>query len=344
MSTLTFDGSRRAKTILMGHGSGGQLMRSLIDQIVLPRLMPGAGVLNDAAVWDQAAGRLALTTDTFVVDPPFFPGGDIGSLAVHGTVNDLAVSGARPLYMSVGLILEEGFAMAGLERILDSMREAADAAGVGIVAGDTKVVGRGQCDGIFINTTGVGVVEFDSRISADRARAGDRILINAPIAIHGVAVMAAREELRFAREILSDSASLYPLTRAMLGTAPEIACLRDATRGGIASVLNEIAESSNVGIRIDESRLPIADEVRGACELLGMDPLYVANEGVLVAVVPSGRADAILAAMRSVSTGRLAADIGEVIDDHPGRVTMRTGVGGFRVVDTLVGELLPRIC
>lgn len=331
--------------ILLAHGSGGRMMQELIERLLKPRLLdPAIRVLDDAAVWQQEAGRMALTTDSFVVDPIFFPGGDIGDLAVNGTVNDLAVSGARPLYLSVGLILEEGLPVADLERILISMRRAAERAGVAIVTGDTKVVNRNQCDRIFINTTGVGAVPADVRLGADRARAGDRILLSGPIAAHGVAVMGGRENLSFAREIRSDTAPLNGVAAALLEAVPGVRCMRDATRGGIASVLNELAEASSAGIRLREDAIPVQDEVLGACEILGLDPLYVANEGCLVAIVPPEDVSLALTAMRAHEPGVHAAEVGEVVADHAGKVMLRTAVGGYRMVDMLTGELLPRIC
>jgi hydrogenase expression/formation protein HypE len=279
-----------------------------------------------------------------VISPIFFPGGDIGQLAVNGTVNDLAVSGARPLLLSVAFILEEGLSTADLHRIVVSMKEAADQAGVVIVTGDTKVVDRGKGDKIFVSTTGIGVLEQDLNISADRAQPGDLVLLNGPIASHGIAVLLAREELEFERPVQSDTAPLNFLVSDMLKTTSRIHCMRDLTRGGLASSLNEIASSSSVGIRIVEENIPIQDEVRGACEMLGLEPLQVANEGKLVAIVAREEGDRLLEKMKRNPQGGEAALIGEVVEDHPGRVVMKTQIGGYRVVEMLAGEQLPRIC
>jgi hydrogenase expression/formation protein HypE len=335
----------RNKQILLGHGSGGKLMHELIEQLFQPALLSSNGkVLNDAAVIEAAGARLAMTTDSFVVDPIFFPGGDIGAMAVFGTVNDLAVSGARPLLLSAAFILEEGLPTADLRRVVASMQRACEETGIQWVTGDTKVVNRGKGDKIFINTTGIGVVERPLEISADRARPGDKILLNGTIAAHGVAIMLAREEMEFARPILSDTAPLNGLVDDMLDASPEIHCMRDLTRGGLASALNEIAVASHVGFRIHEDRVPIQDEVKGACEILGLDPLQVANEGKLIALVAGQDAEKVLAAMRRHGRGRESALIGEAVEDQPGRVFMKTTVGGFRIVDMLAGEQLPRIC
>ena len=331
--------------ILLGHGSGGKLMHELIEQLFVPALLSSNGqVLNDAALIHAPGARLAMTTDSFVVDPIFFPGGDIGAMAVFGTVNDLAVSGARPLFLSAAFILEEGLAMADLRRVVGSMQQACEAAGVKLVTGDTKVVNHGKGDKVFINTTGLGVVEHPLEISADRARPGDKILLNGPIAAHGVAIMLAREEMEYNRPIVSDSAPLHGLVDAMLGASQDIHCMRDLTRGGLASALNEIAAASRVCFRIYEDRIPIQDEVKGACEILGLDPLHVANEGKLIAIVDAMHAEQILAAMRQHRYGEQSAIIGDVTADQPGRVFMKTTVGGFRIVDMLAGEQLPRIC
>jgi hydrogenase expression/formation protein HypE len=301
-------------------------------------------VLNDAAVIHAASARLAMTTDSFVVEPIFFPGGDIGAMAVFGTVNDLAVSGARPLFLSAAFILEEGLPMADLRRVVASMQAACEAAGVKLVTGDTKVVNRGKGDKVFINTTGIGLVDRPAEISADRARPGDKILLNGTIAAHGVAIMLAREEMEYDRPIVSDSAPLNGLVDDMLSASLEIHCMRDLTRGGLASALNEIAAASKVGFRIYEERIPMQDEVKGACEILGLDPLHVANEGKLIAIVSAEHAERILATMRQNRYGHQSAIIGEVVTDQPGRVLMKTTVGGFRIVDMLAGEQLPRIC
>jgi hydrogenase expression/formation protein HypE len=320
-------------------------MHELIEQVFRPALLTLNGAaLNDAALFEAGGARLAMTTDSFVVDPIFFPGGDIGEMAVYGTVNDLAVSGARPLYLSAAFILEEGLPIEDLRRVVASMGRACREAGVAMVAGDTKVVNRGKGDKVFINTTGIGVVERPVEISADRARPGDKVLLSGPIGAHGVAIMLAREEIDFERPVVSDTAPLGGLVEAMLGASLAIHCMRDLTRGGLASALNEIALSSGVGFRIREDRIPVQDEVKGACEILGLDPLHVANEGKLVAVVAPAEAEEILAAMRKNDRGKEAQLIGEVVDDHPGRVVMKTTVGGFRIVDMLSGEQLPRIC
>lgn len=335
----------RHKQILLGHGSGGKLMHELIEEVFQPALFSSNGkVLNDAAVVQAAGARLALTTDSFVVEPIFFPGGDIGAMAVFGTVNDLAVSGARPLFLSAAFILEEGLPIEDLCRIVASMQRACIEADVQLVTGDTKVVNRGKGDKVFINTTGIGVVERPIEISADRARPGDKVLLNGAIAAHGVAIMLAREELEFVRPIVSDSAPLNSLVDDMLRASLEIHCMRDLTRGGLASALNEIAAASQVGFRIYEECIPMQNEVKGACEILGLDPLHVANEGKLIAIVSAEHANKILASMRQNNRGQESAIIGEVVADQPGRVFMKTTIGGFRIVDMLAGEQLPRIC
>ncbi len=331
--------------IVLGHGSGGRLSANLLRDVFLPLFSnPVLDRLDDQAVVEIAGTRMAFTTDSFVVKPLFFPGGDIGSLAVHGTVNDLAMGGARPLYLSVGFIVEEGFPMDDLRRIAASMAEAAAAAGVTIVTGDTKVVERGKGDGVFINTTGIGIVPQGVRLSADRARPGDLVILSGSIGDHGTAIMASREGLEFETTIVSDSAPLNRLVADMLAVSSNIRCLRDPTRGGLSSTLNEIAERSEVSIEIEEKRIPVREEVRGACELLGLDPLYVANEGKLVAIVGADDADRVLAAMRRNPRGEEAAAIGIVTDAHPGMVTMRTAFGSSRIVDLLPGDQLPRIC
>ncbi|HWP57643.1 MAG TPA: hydrogenase expression/formation protein HypE [Candidatus Acidoferrales bacterium] len=335
----------RDKQILLGHGSGGKLMHELIEELFQPALfLPDGQVLNDAAVVRAAGARLAMTTDSFVVDPIFFPGGDIGAMAVFGTVNDLAVSGARPLFLSAAFILEEGLPIADLSQVVASMRQACAEADVRLITGDTKVVDRGKGDKVFINTTGIGIVEHPLEISADRARPGDKILLNGPIAAHGVAIMLARENIEYNRPIVSDSAPLNGLVRDMLDASLEVHCMRDLTRGGLAGALNEIAAASHVGIRIYEDLIPIQDEVRGACEILGLDPLHVANEGKLIAIVSAKYVDPILASMQQNRHGQQSAIIGEVVADQPGRVLMKTTVGGYRIVDRLAGEQLPRIC
>ncbi|HEX9198083.1 MAG TPA: hydrogenase expression/formation protein HypE [Acidobacteriaceae bacterium] len=338
------------KQIVLGHGSGGKLTADLIDKIFLPAFRnPVLDKLDDQAVVAIGGARLAFTTDSFVVTPIFFPGGDIGRLAVHGTVNDLAMSGARPLYLSAAFILEEGLPVDDLRRVVESMRAAAEDAGVQFVTGDTKVVDRGKGDQIFITTTGIGVIESGVNISADRARPGDAILLSGYLGDHGMAIMSQREGLEFEGAIESDCASLNGLVAAMLATpSPDAAdfihCLRDPTRGGAATTLNEISKRANVGMYLNERSIPIRESVKGACEVLGLDPLYVANEGKLIAVVRPDMADAVLAQMRAHPLGRDAARIGEVVPDHPGMVLMKTEIGGTRVLDVMFGEQLPRIC
>ncbi len=334
--------------IVLGHGSGGRLSAELLRDVFLPLFSnPVLDRLDDQAIVEIGGARVAFTTDSFVVQPLFFPGGDIGSLAVHGTVNDLAMGGARPLFLSAAFILEEGLPTEDLRRISLSMAQAAAAAGVMIVTGDTKVVERGKGDGVFINTTGVGIVPESISLSASRARPGDRVLLSGPIGDHGIAILAKREGLEFETEILSDSAALHNLVAAMLAASygsNSIRCLRDPTRGGVSSSLNEIAAQSKVSIQIDETCIPVREEVRGACELLGLDPLYVANEGKLLAIVAPEAADRVLAAMRRDPRGTEAALIGTVGNESAGLVTMRTAFGSTRIVDMLAGEQLPRIC
>lgn len=331
--------------ILLGHGSGGKLSHQLLSDLIIPTLsgIPASGQ-NDAAVVTHNGQRLAFTTDSYVVDPIFFPGGNIGSLAVNGTVNDLAMMGACPLYLSVGLIMEEGFSRRELQLILDSMRQAADGAGVAIVTGDTKVVPRGKADRIFINTSGVGVIEHDLVIAGNGARPGDRVLINGTIGDHGIAVLAQREGLDLESDILSDCAALNGLVAEILGEGDAVHVLRDPTRGGVATTLKEIAMQSRVGIRLDERALPYSAAVKGVCAILGLDPLYVANEGKLLVVAAPQAADAVLERMRAHPLGRGAAIIGEVTDDTRGRVELDTVAGGARAVEMLAGEQLPRIC
>ncbi|MBI5958213.1 MAG: hydrogenase expression/formation protein HypE [Chloroflexi bacterium] len=331
--------------IVLGHGSGGRLSADLIQHLFVPLFdNPALAGLNDQAVLDINGVRLAFTTDSFVVNPLFFPGGDIGSLAVHGTINDLAMSGAQPLFLSAGYILEEGLAMDDLGRIATSMANACKAANVQLVTGDTKVVNKGKGDGVFINTSGIGLIPAGVHIAADRARPGDKIIVSGTIGDHGMAIMSVREGLNFETEIVSDSAALHTLVNVMLSVTREIHCLRDATRGGVAAVLNELADSSRVGFTLNESAIPVRPAVMAACEMLGMDPLYVANEGKLVAVVPAEHADAVLAAMRQHPLGQDAAIIGQVVSEHPGMVVTHTAIGGRRVVDMPLGEILPRIC
>ena len=341
------DGPRLRDThVTLSHGAGGKASHALIESLILPAfrnpLLDGDA---DAAVFASGhGGRLALTTDTYVVSPLFFPGGDIGKLAVHGTINDLAVSGARPLALSVGLVLEEGLGIDVLRRVIDSMAAAAAAAGVPIVTGDTKVVPRGKADQIFVNTTGVGAVDDDVNLSADSIRPGDVVLISGHVGDHGMAVMLAREALEIEASIESDSAPLHTLVTALLRAAPQARTMKDPTRGGVATTLNEIAHRARVAIAIDEERVPVHQAVRGACEILGLDPLHIANEGKLIAIVPPEAAAAALAALRGHPLGADAAVIGEVLAEPAGMVLLRTGIGGSRVLDMLVGDPLPRIC
>ena len=335
----------RRGVVDMTHGSGGRAMAQLIDELFLTHFdNPLLRQLNDQAVLPATPQRMVMSTDGHVITPLFFPGGDIGALAVHGTINDIAMSGAKPLYLAAGFILEEGLPLSQLERIVISMGHAAAACGVLITTGDTKVVEKGKGDGVFITTTGVGVVADDLNISNDRARTGDVVIINGSIGDHGVAVMSSRENLEFETSIESDCAALHTLVADMLAASPDIHCLRDPTRGGVATVLNELAQHSGVGIKLREVDIPIKSEVRAACELLGLDPLYVANEGKVVCVCPAAAATAILSAMRQHPLGAEATIIGQVIDDEFGFVQMETAFGGTRVVDWLLGEQLPRIC
>jgi hydrogenase expression/formation protein HypE len=336
----------RAKgTVLLGHGSGGTLSAELIRDIFLPALNnPTLSRLDDQAIVNVNGQRLAFTTDSFVVKPLFFPGGDIGSLAVHGTVNDLAMGGAKPLFLSAAFIIEEGFPISELKRIVASMQQAASAANVSVVTGDTKVVERGKGDGVFINTTGIGVVAPGVELSANYARPGDKVLLSGSIGEHGIAILAQREGIEFETTIESDSASLHTLVQGMLQAGPEIRCMRDPTRGGVSSALNEIAAQSQVGIELEERAIPLREEVASACELLGLDPLYVANEGKLVAIVAPEDADVVLQAMRQHSLGTQAQIIGTVRATQPPLVTIRTSLGTTRIVDMLAGDQLPRIC
>ena len=330
----------------LSHGSGGRAMAQLIADIfheALDNDWLKRG--NDQAAFDVAAGRMVMTTDGYVISPLFFPGGDIGSLAVHGTINDVAMAGAQPLYLSASFIIEEGFAFADLKRIADSMGEAARASGVPVVTGDTKVVERGKADGVFVATTGIGVVPGGLNLSAEKARPGDRVILSGTIGDHGVAVMSKRRNLTFETDIVSDSAALHGLVAAMVETGGQaLRVMRDPTRGGLAATLNELAQQSGVGFRIEEDAVPVKPEVGAACELLGLDPLYVANEGKLVAIVAPEAADAVLAAMRVHPLGRDAAVIGDVVADDHRFVQMTTSFGGGRIVDWLSGEQLPRIC
>jgi hydrogenase expression/formation protein HypE len=333
------------ETVLLGHGSGGKLSADLLRSIFLPALAnPVLERMDDQAVVEVAGIRVALTTDSFVVNPLFFPGGDIGSLAVHGTVNDLAMGGARPLFLSAAFIIEEGLPMETLRRVVASMQSAAVAAGVQVVTGDTKVVEKGGADGLFINTSGIGVLPDGLSLSADQARPGDCVIISGSIGDHGIAVMAQREGLEFETTIASDSAPLNTLVESMLSATTDIRCMRDPTRGGVSSTCNEIAARSGVGIELIERNLPVKEEVRGACEMLGLDPLYVANEGKLVAIVAPEVAEDLVAVMRGHPLGREAQIIGRVTHDNRGLVIMRTNVGTARIVDMLSGDQLPRIC
>jgi hydrogenase expression/formation protein HypE len=327
------------------HGGGGRAMAQLIDEL-FQRAFDNEWLArrNDQAAFDLPAGRLVMSTDSHVVSPLFFPGGDIGSLSVHGTINDVAMAGARPLYLAAAFILEEGYPLADLRRIVESMAAASKEAAVPIVTGDTKVVEKGKGDGVFITTTGVGVVPAGVDISGDRAQPGDRILVSGTLGDHGVAIMSLRENLSFETTIRSDTAALHGLVAAMVEAAPAIHCLRDPTRGGLATTLNELAAQSGVGMVISEAGVPVRPEVEGACEFLGLDPLYVANEGKLVAICAPADAARLLAAMRAHPLGRNAAVIGEVIEDAHHFVQMDTRFGGRRVVDWLTGEQLPRIC
>ena len=329
----------------MSHGGGGRAMAGLIEELFMKYLdNPWLRQQNDQAAFEVPAGRMVMATDGHVVSPLFFPGGDIGSLSVHGSINDVAMAGARPLYLSAGFILEEGLPLADLERIVCSMAKASQEAGVPVVTGDTKVVERGKGDGVYITTTGVGLVPEGVQISGDQATPGDAILINGTLGDHGVAIMSRRENLSFATSIESDSASLHTLVATMVEACPQIHCLRDPTRGGVAATLNELARQSGVGMEIQEQRLPLREEVAGACELLGLDPLYVANEGKLIAIVPEEAAAALLEVMRDHPLGQNAAIIGRVVEDKRCFVRMRTVAGGMRMVDWLNGEQLPRIC
>ena len=333
------------KEVVLAHGSGGKLSQRLLQSVVLPRFQNELlAPLHDGAIFDLDGSRIAFSTDSYVVSPIFFPGGDIGKLAVHGTVNDLAMCGARPQYLSVAFIVEEGLPMADFRRIIQSMQAAATEAGVLLVTGDTKVVDRGKADKLFINTAGVGLVRAGVNIQPSRAQPGDKIIVNGPIAVHGIAIMSVREGLEFETKIASDTAPLNGLVESILDAYEDIHVLRDPTRGGITSALSEIAQAAKVGMLLDEARIPISEEVKGACEILGLDPLYVANEGKLLTILPAAKADRVLAAMRAHPLGQAAAIIGEVTANHAGYVLMKTRVGGTRVVDMLSGEQLPRIC
>ncbi len=354
MTTPSFDGwtcpipLRNYPTIVMGHGSGGKMMNDLIEHLFASLfdndLLAQMGDSTTLDFGSLNASRLAFSTDSFVVSPLVFPGGNIGDLAVNGTVNDIAMSGAKPLYLSAGFILEEGLRMDTLGEIVSSMAQAAQEADVRIVTGDTKVVNKGHGDGIYINTSGFGLIPAGVQISAKNARPGDVILVSGTMGDHGIAIMSKRESLAFESEIVSDTAPLHGIIEAMLEQSTEIHCLRDATRGGLSAVLNELAAASNVGIEFDETRVPISDAVNAACEMLGLDPFYIANEGKLVAIVAPDAAEAILEVMRRHPYGKNAAIIGTVTEKHPKRVVAKTAIGASRIVDLPAGELLPRIC
>ncbi|RLB92165.1 MAG: hydrogenase expression/formation protein HypE [Deltaproteobacteria bacterium] len=331
--------------ILLDHGSGGKASHSLITNLLVPEFEnPILAQLNDGAVFEIGGSRVAFSTDTYTVDPIFFPGGNIGDLAINGTVNDLAMCGASPLYISVGLIIEEGLSVGDLKKILNAMKEAAQKAKVQIVTGDTKVVPRGAADRIYINTSGIGVVGGKTNIAGHNARPGDRVIISGTIAEHGLAVLTQREGITFQSRLKSDTAPLNQMVGDMIAVSGQIHALRDPTRGGVATSLNEIALQSQVGIKIYEEALPVSEEVLGICELLGFDPLYLANEGKLLAFVGADDAEKVLETIKASEYGRNARIIGEVVDDSPGRVFMKTRIGGTRIIDMLTGEQLPRIC
>lgn len=331
--------------IELSHGSGGRAMLQLIEHVFLKAFNnEWLAQKNDHACFSVDSGRIAMSTDAHVVSPLFFPGGDIGCLSVHGTINDLAMSGAKPLYLSASFILEEGFPLADLQKIVQSMAMAAQKADVAIVCGDTKVVERGKGDGVFITTTGIGVVPEGITVSGDRAKPGDHILVSGPMGNHGVAILSRRNNLDFVTSIQSDSAALHELVAQMIAAVPTIHCLRDPTRGGLATTLNELAHQSHVGFIIDEQTIPIDNEVASVCELLGLDALYIANEGKLVAICPPEDSDKLLHAMRSHPLGQQSCLVGEVIDDPRSFVQLKTRLGGMRILDWLAGEPLPRIC
>jgi len=331
--------------ILLDHGSGGKISHRLTTDMLLPVFdNPILAELNDGAIFELNGMRLAFSTDSYTVDPIFFPGGNIGDLAINGTVNDIAMCGATPLYLSVGLIIEEGFARVDLETIIQDMGTAAKKAGVMVVTGDTKVVPKGAVDRIFINTSGIGLIPTGVQVASSNARAGDRIILSGTIADHGITILTRREGLSFESDLVSDTAPLNHMVKQMFAASHNIHVLRDPTRGGVGTALNEIAEKSQAGIKIYEDKIPLKKEVIAACELLGFDPLYLANEGKLLAFVAQEDADAVLAAIRANPYGQDAAVIGEVIADHPGKVHMETRIGGRRIVDMLAGEQLPRIC
>jgi len=351
MASPSFDGwtcpipLKNYPTIVMGHGAGGKMMNDLIRHLfALEFQNPLLGQLSDAATLQVGGSRLAFTTDSFVVSPLFFPGGNIGELAVNGTINDLAAAGAKPLFLSVGFILEEGLPMETLARISRSIAQASERAAIQIVTGDTKVVNKGHGDGLYINTSGIGLIPEEIAIAPNLAEPGDVVLISGTVGDHGIAVMSVREGVKFQTEIQSDSAPLADMVQAMIEARIRIHCLRDATRGGLAAVLNELAEASHVGIEFEETKVPVRREVMAACEMLGLDPLFIANEGKMAAIVAQGDADRALRVMRKNQYGGEAAIIGSVVKDHAGMVVAKTSVGGTRVVDLPAGELLPRIC
>jgi hydrogenase expression/formation protein HypE len=337
----------KSDKILLDHGSGGKISHSLTKDMMLPVFDNDIlAALNDGAIFELAGSRFAFSTDSYTVDPIFFPGGNIGDLAINGTVNDIAMCGATPLYLSVGLIIEEGLSMTDLETIINDMGRAAEAAGVTVITGDTKVVPRGAADRIFINTSGIGLIPPDVHVASGNARAGDKIILSGTIADHAITILTQREGLSFETSLQSDSAPLNHMTKKIFraAAAGDIHVLRDPTRGGVGTALNEIAEKSEIGIEIIEDKIPLKDEVAGACELLGFDPLYLANEGKLLAFVSPDCAAAVLQAIQSDPYGKDAAVIGRVVNDYPGKVSLKTRIGGKRIVDMLAGEQLPRIC
>lgn len=331
--------------ILLDHGSGGKISHSLITDIMLPIFNnPILSQLNDGAIFDIEGKRLAFSTDTYVVDPIFFPGGNIGTLSINGTVNDIAMCGATPLFLSAGLIIEEGFSLADLKTILQEMSIAAEKAGVKVVTGDTKVVPKGAADKIFINTSGIGIIPKNIDIASHRARPGDKIILSGSIADHGITILTQREGMTFDSSVASDTAPLNHMVKNMLSVCKNIHVLRDPTRGGIGTALNEIAIKSEIGIKIYEEKIPVKNEVAAICELLGFDPVYIANEGKLLAFVPPDHVEKVLDVIRENRFGREACIIGEVVEDNPRKVFMQTRIGGTRIVDMLTGEQLPRIC
>lgn len=343
MSNTRF--SNNTGQINMTHGAGGKSSAQLVEEVFVRHLdNPWLRQGNDQALFEVGKGHMVMSTDGHVVSPLFFPGGDIGSLSIHGTVNDVAMSGAKPLYIALSVILEEGFPIDQLDRIVQSIAQAAQEADVHVVTGDTKVVEKGSADGIFITTTGVGMVPDGIRLSAELVRPGDAILINGSIGDHGIAIMSSRENLEFETDIISDTASLHGLVARMIDQCPHIRCMRDPTRGGLSASLNEIARQADVGMEVNEAAIPIKPQVHAACELLGLDPVNIANEGKLVAFCPKEEADALLSVMRAHPLGREASIIGEVVADHKQMVTLGNAFGGSRIMDWLSGEQLPRIC